>query len=125
MGHRPLNIERNVCVLSLLSIKPTDRVLEIGLAGVGVGNAAANAAEVVGLDRSALKVCQATCRNKQLIEKGKLRLTLGSLEGLTPELGLLDRSISLNALQFWRPSVAVRLKTLLKPGGVILAAYMP
>lgn len=60
-----------------------------------------------------------------MIEKGKLRLTLGSVEGLTPELGLLDRSISLNALQFWRPSVAVRLKTLLKPGGVILAAYMP
>ena len=65
MGHRPLNIERNVCVLSLLSIKPTDRVLEIGLAGVGVGKAAANAAEVVGLDRSALTVRQATCRNKQ------------------------------------------------------------
>ena len=55
--------------------------------------AAANAAEVVGLDRSALLVRQATRRHKQLIEKGKLRVALGSVEGLTPELGLLDRSI--------------------------------
>ena len=55
--------------------------------------AAANAAELVGLDRSALMVRQATRRHKQLIEKGKLRVALGSVEGLTPELGLLDRSI--------------------------------
>jgi len=38
-------------------------------------------------------VRQATRRHKQLIEKGKLRVALGSVEGLTPELGLLDRSI--------------------------------
>ena len=30
LGHRPLNMERNDCALSLLSIKPTDRILEIG-----------------------------------------------------------------------------------------------
>jgi len=28
-----------------------------------------------------------------MTEKGKLRLTLGLVEGLTPEFGLLDRSI--------------------------------
>jgi hypothetical protein len=55
--------------------------------------AAANAAEVVGLDRSALLVRQATRRHKQLIEKGELRLALGSVEALTPELELLERSI--------------------------------
>jgi hypothetical protein len=68
-GPTALEYERNDCALSLLSIKPTDRVLESVLAWA-VGKAAANAAEVVGLDRSALIVRQATRRHKQLIEKG-------------------------------------------------------
>jgi 2-polyprenyl-3-methyl-5-hydroxy-6-metoxy-1,4-benzoquinol methylase len=128
MARRPSNIERNDWALSLLAIKPADRILEIGFGpGIASGKAAAKAAEVVGLDRSALMVRQATRRNKELIEKGKLKLMLGSVEELTPELGLFDKIYSMNVVAFWREPVAVfrRLQTMLKPGGVILTAYMP
>jgi SAM-dependent methyltransferase len=111
-----------------LAIKPADRILEIGFGpGIAAGRAAAKAAEVVGLDRSVLMVRQATRRNKELIAKGKLKLVLGSVEELTPELGLFDKIYSMNVVQFWREPVAVfrGLRTLLKPGGVILTAYMP
>jgi trans-aconitate methyltransferase len=62
-----------------------------------------------------------------LIEKGKLKLMLGSVQNLTPEIGLFDKIYSMNVVQFWKDPVVVfqRLQTLLKPGGVILTAYMP
>jgi SAM-dependent methyltransferase len=128
MAHRPSNIERNDWALSLLAVTPVDRILELGFGpGITAGKAAAKAAEVVGLDRSALMVRQAKRRNKEFIEKGKLKLLLGSVEDLTPDLGLFDKIYSMNVVQFWREPVAVflKLKTSLKPGGVILTAYMP
>lgn len=128
MARRPSNIERNDWALSLLAIKPADRILEIGFGpGIAAGKAAAKAAEVVGLDHSALMVRQGTRRNKELIEKGRLKLMLGDVEELTPELGLFDKIYSMNVVPFWSEPVAVfrRLKPLLKPGGVILTAHMP
>jgi cyclopropane fatty-acyl-phospholipid synthase-like methyltransferase len=128
MGHRPSNLERNDWALSLLEIKPADRILEIGFGpGLAAGKAAGKGAEVVGIDRSELMVRQATRRNKELIESGKLKLMLRSVEMLTPELGLFDKIYSVNVVQFWKEPVAVfhRLRNLLKPGGVALTAYMP
>jgi SAM-dependent methyltransferase len=96
MAHRPSNVERNDWALSLLSIKPTDRVLEIGFGpGIAAAKSAARAAEVVGVDRSPLMLRQATRRNKELIQRGKLRLMLGSVEALAPELGLFDERSSI------------------------------
>jgi SAM-dependent methyltransferase len=67
MANRPSNIERNDWALSLLEIKPADRILEIGFGpGIAAGKAAAQASEVVGIDRSALMVHQAARRNKEL-----------------------------------------------------------
>jgi protein-L-isoaspartate O-methyltransferase len=74
MARRPSKIERNDWALSLLASKPADRILEIGFGpGIASGKAAAKAPEVVGLDRAALMVRQATRRNKALIENGKLK----------------------------------------------------
>jgi len=128
MAHRPSNIERNQWALSLLDIKPDERILEIGFGpGLAAGKAAEKAAEVVGIDHSMLMVRQATRRNRELIEHGKLKLLLGSVEDLTREFGAFDKIYSMNVVQFWREPVVVfhRLKTLLKPDGVILTGYMP
>ena len=128
MAHRPSNLERNDWALELLSIEPTDRILEIGFGpGIAIGKAAATAREVVGVDRSALMVRQAARRNRELIEKGKLKLTLGSVETLAPELGPFDKIYSVNAVAFWKEPVAVfqRLRSLLRPGGTVLTVYMP
>jgi len=128
MSHRPENIERNNWALSLLAIKPADRILEIGFGpGITAGKLATKAAEVVGVDHSELMVRQATRRNKDLIEKGKLKLMQGSVEKLSPEFGSFDKIYSMNVVQFWTEPVSVfrSLKTLLKPGGMILTGYMP
>lgn len=128
MSHRRSNLERNDWVLSLLQIEPVDRILEIGFGpGVTVGKVASMAAEVVGIDHSAVMVSQATRRNREWIESKKLMLALGSAETLTPELGLFDKIYSVNVAQFWKEPAAVfhRLRSLLRPGGVLLTAYMP
>ena len=128
MAHRPSNLERSDWALSLLGIGPADRVLEIGFGpGVAAGKAAAQAAEVVGVDRSALMVHQARERNKELIGKGKLKLVLGSANALDTDLGTFDKIYSVNVVLFWQEPVLVyrKLRTMLRPGGVILTAYMP
>ena len=128
MAHRSSNLERNDWALSLLAIKPTDRILEIGFGpGIAIGKSAAQAGQVVGIDHSALMLRQATWRNRELIAQGKLTLMPGSAEELTPELGLFDKIYSMNVVLFWREPVSVfrRLRNLLKPGGVLLTGYMP
>lgn len=128
MAHRSSNLERNDWALSLLAIKPTDRILEIGFGpGITVGKSAARAAQVVGIDHSALMLRRATSRNKELIQQGKLTLMLGPVEGLTSKLGSFDKIYSMNVVLFWKEPVAVfrRLRNLLKPGGVLLTGYMP
>jgi cyclopropane fatty-acyl-phospholipid synthase-like methyltransferase len=128
MGHRPSNLERNDWALSLIEIKPSDRILEIGFGpGIAAGKAAAKAAEVVGIDRSALMLRQAARRNRELLESGHLKLVPGSVETLTPDLGLFDKIYSVNVVQFWKEPVDVfhRLRNLLKPDGAILTVYMP
>jgi SAM-dependent methyltransferase len=128
MAHRPSNLERNDWALSLLAVKPMERILEIGFGpGITAGKAAANAREVVGVDRSALMLRQAAKRNKELIEKGKLKLMLGTVESLAPELGSFDKIYSMNVVHFWREPVAVfrTLRSLLRPGGLLLTGYMP
>ena len=126
MANRPS--ERNDWVLSLLDIRASDRILEIGFGpGIAARKAAAQAAEVVGIDRSPLMVEQAAKRNKDWIEKGKLKLKLGSVDTLDVEPGLFDKIYSVNVVQFWREPVRVfrTLRSVLKPGGVVITAYMP
>ena len=128
MATRPSNIERNDWALSLLEIGAADRILEIGFGpGIAAGKAAVQAAEVVGIDRSALMVHQAAKRNKELIDNGKLKLELGSVETLGAELGSFDKIYSVNVVQFWEEPVQVfrKLRNMLRPGGIIVTAYMP
>src|SRR5271157_3761800 len=128
MANRPSNIERNDWALSLLEIGAADRILEIGFGpGIAAGKAAAQAAEVVGIDRSALMVQQAARRSKELVERGKLKLLLGSVDTLDADLRSFDNIYSVNVVQFWKEPVLVfkKLRSLLKPGGVIVTAYMP
>lgn len=128
MAHRSSNIERNDWALSLLAIQPTDRILEIGFGpGIAIRTLATQSRQVVGIDHSALMLGQATWRNKELIEKEKLKLMLLSVEELTTEIGLFDKVYSMNVVLFWRDPIAVfcRLRNLLKPGGMLLTGYMP
>jgi SAM-dependent methyltransferase len=130
MAHRPSNRQRSRWVVSLLGVRPTDRVLEIGF-GPGLAVAAlvrAGAGHVYGIDHSGVMLRQASRRNAAAIRAGRVTLIEASVDRLPPELdGPLDAILAVNALGFW-PAPAERLAELrrrLAPGGRIAIASQP
>lgn len=130
MALRPSNRERSRWVVSLLDVRPTDRVLEIGY-GPGVAIAAlvrAGAAHVYGIDHSAVMHRHAARRNAAAIKAGRVTLVEASVDGMPPELdGPFDAILAVNALGFW-PDPAGRLTDLrhrLAPGGRLAIASQP
>src|SRR5882672_2686621 len=70
MAHRGSNRRRNLWVVSLLDVQPTDRVLEIGFGpGLAIAELArrANRGHIYGIDHSAVMTRQASRRNAAAI----------------------------------------------------------
>jgi ubiquinone/menaquinone biosynthesis C-methylase UbiE len=67
MAHRPSNRQRNSWVVSLLDLRPADRVLEInfgpGLAIAELARRAGDSGHVYGIDHSDVMLPQAARRN--------------------------------------------------------------
>jgi ubiquinone/menaquinone biosynthesis C-methylase UbiE len=130
MAHRPSNRERIFWTISLLAIKPGDRVLEIGF---GPGVAIEQISRIVtngfiaGIDHSKVMVRQARKRNREGIHKGKSEIMLGSAADM-PHFGQpFDKIFAINAFQFWNEpdEILKNLKKLLKPGGIIALTLQP
>jgi SAM-dependent methyltransferase len=130
MAHRPSNRRRSAWVVSLLRVRPADRVLEIGFGpGVAVAELArAGAGRVYGIDHSAVMVRQASRRNAAAIKAGRVTLVRASVDQLPAALdGPFDVILAVNSLAFW-PAPAERLAELrgrLGPGGRIAIAAQP
>jgi SAM-dependent methyltransferase len=129
-AHRPSNRQRNGWVVSLLDVRPADRVLEIGF-GPGVAVAAlarAGAGHVYGVDHSEVMLRQASKRNAAAIRAGRVTLIRASVDQLPPGLaGPFDAILAVNSLAFW-PAPTERLtelRRLLAPGGRIAVASQP
>ena len=130
MAHRPSNRQRSRWVVSLLDIRPADRVLELGF-GPGVAIAAlarAGAAHVYGVDHSGVMLRQASKRNAAAIRAGRVTLIRASADQLPPALdGPFDAILAVNSLGFW-PAPGQRLAELrrrLAPGGRLAIASQP
>lgn len=129
-AHRPSNRQRNRWACSLLGVRPTDRVLEIGF-GPGVAVAAlvrAGAGHVYGIDHSAVMLRQASRRNAAAIRAGRVTLVNAPVEQIPPALdGPFDAILAVNSLAFW-PAPAERLAELrrrLAPGGRVAIVSQP
>jgi SAM-dependent methyltransferase len=129
-AHRPSNRQRNRWVVSLLEVRPADRVLEIGF-GPGVAIAElvrAGAGHVYGIDHSDVMLRQASRRNAAAIRAGRVTLINASADRLPPALdGPFDAILAVNSLGFW-PERAQRLTELrrrLAPGGRLALASQP
>ena len=73
------NGDRSMWVFSLLDLKSTDKVLEIGFGpGADIARASRIAQFVAGVDHSDLMVRQATKRNAVAIQEGRVELKLGT-----------------------------------------------
>src|ERR1700760_717490 len=88
LAHRPSNRRGRAWVVSLLAVRPADRVLEIGF-GPGLAVAAlvrAGAGHVYGIDHSGVMLRQASRRNAAAIRAGRVTLTEAAVDQLPPAL---------------------------------------
>jgi len=130
MAHRPSNRQRSRWVVSLLGVRPADKVLEIGF-GPGLAIAAlarAGAGHVYGIDHSGVMLRHASRRNAAAIRAGRVTLIRASVDQVPAALdGPFDAILAVNSLGFW-PGPAGRLAELrrrLAPGGRIAIASQP
>jgi ubiquinone/menaquinone biosynthesis C-methylase UbiE len=129
-AHRRSNRQRNRWAVSLLDVRSTDRVLEIGFGpGIAVTELAGRAArgQVFGIDHSQLMVRQASRRNAAAIRAGRVHLTRASVDQL-PSFGEpLDAILAVNTVGFWpEPVQRLRdLRRLLRPAGRVALVSQP
>jgi cyclopropane fatty-acyl-phospholipid synthase-like methyltransferase len=130
MAHAKSNTERTLWTLSLLDIRPGDRMLEIGC-GPGVAleiaSQMASTGIVVGVDHSEVMVRQAAKRNARAIRDGRIQVHLSSAEQLPSFDQPFDKIFSINSVHFWKDPVQSirRLRGLLAPSGVLALTLQP
>jgi SAM-dependent methyltransferase len=130
MAHRRSNRQRNRWAVSLLDVRPTDRVLEIGFGpGVAIAELAGRATrgQVYGIDHSQVMVRQASRRNAAAIRAHRVHLAHTSVDRLPSFDGPLDAILAVNSVGSWpNPVERVReLRRLLRPQGRIALASQP
>jgi SAM-dependent methyltransferase len=130
MAHRPSNRQRGDWVVSLLDVRPADRVLEIGFGpGLAVAELVrAGAGHVYGIDHSGVMLRYAAKRNAAAIRAGRVTLVTASVEQIPPALdGPFDAILAINSHGFW-PAPTERfaeLRERLATGGRIAIASQP
>jgi ubiquinone/menaquinone biosynthesis C-methylase UbiE len=128
MAHRDSNRRRNLWVVTLLEVRPTDRVLEIGFGpGIAIAELARHAAHVYGIDHSEVMLRQAGKRNAAAIRAGRVTLRQTSVDRLPSFAEPLDAILAVNTLGFWpNPGKQLSdLRGLLRPGGRIALVSQP
>jgi ubiquinone/menaquinone biosynthesis C-methylase UbiE len=122
------NKERSLWVLSLLELRPQDRVLEIGFgSGADVRRVSERVAFAAGVDHSELMVAQARRRNRAGVVAGRVDLRLASSSSLPFADAAFDKAFAINAAQFWKDVTGDlrELRRVLKPGGLAAIAVQP
>jgi SAM-dependent methyltransferase len=130
MAHRGSNRQRNSWAVSLLDVRPTDRVLEIGFGpAVAIDELAQRITQghVYGIDHSEVMVRQTGRRNAAAIRADRVHLAHASVDRL-PSFGEpLDAILAVNSVGFWPdPEERLReLRRLLRPAGRIVLVTQP
>ncbi len=130
MAHRPSNRERIVWTISILKIKPDDRILEIGFGpGVAIEQISKITKDgiIVGIDHSEVMVRHAGKRNREGIREGIVQIMLGSAASLPHFDKPFDKIFAINSFQFWNEpdEILGNLTKVLKPGGIIALTLQP
>jgi ubiquinone/menaquinone biosynthesis C-methylase UbiE len=117
-------------VIELLDIHPDDEVLEVGYGpGVAIQLIAAklSSGNVAGIDCSAVMMQQATVRNADAVESGRIELHLGLVEAMPFEDNTFDKALAINSMQAWSGAVGGlrEIWRVLKPRGVVALGFTP
>jgi ubiquinone/menaquinone biosynthesis C-methylase UbiE len=124
------NKRRSLWVLSLLELRPSDHVLEIGFgSGADIRRVAARVPDgcVAGIDHSEAMVRLATSKNASAISSGLVSLRQGTASCLAYPSDSFDAVFSINVAQFWEKpeDIASEIRRVLKPGGRVALAVQP
>jgi ubiquinone/menaquinone biosynthesis C-methylase UbiE len=118
------------CMISLLEVQPTDKVLEVGFGpGVAIQLLAnlAPAGRVAGVDCSREMLEQARVRNAGAIERGVVDLRLGAAEKLPFEDGAFHAVLAINSMQVW-PDIMAGLREMrrvIRSGDRVALGFTP
>lgn len=130
MASRRSNLDRIRWTLSLLEIKPSDRVLEVGFGpGVAIAELGKTVTDgsIAGIDHSDEMLRQATRRNAQAVKDG--RVVLAQASATTPPAfdRPFDKIFTINSIHFWNDPIEClkKLRGLLRPGGVMAVTLQP
>ena len=130
MSHRSSNIQRNKWGISLLNLRPNDNVLEIGF-GPGIAikmmSEKIDTGSIYGIDHSELMLRNATDRNIEAINSGKVKLFLGSVGELPKFDRPIDKILDINSFQFWQNlgEQLISLKNKMALNGTIALVHQP
>lgn len=130
MAFTPSNKDRTHWTISLLDIRPDDRLLEIGFGpGFAVDLVSKIASEgfIAGVDHSEVMVRHAGKRNARAIRDGKVVLRLGSASNVPKFNEPFDKIFTINSIHFWSNPIDClnELRKLLRPGGLIAVTLQP
>jgi len=117
-------------VIDLLDVQPSDNVLEVGFGpGVGIQLLTSSVSEgyVAGVDPSKEMIAQATTRNKEAIESGRVELRHGSVASLPFADNTFDKALAINSMQVWPDAVAGlrEMRRVIKTGGEVALGFTP
>jgi ubiquinone/menaquinone biosynthesis C-methylase UbiE len=117
-------------VLSLLDVRPDDRVLEIGFGpGAAIGKVArlAERGLVAGIDPSEVMLRQASARHRHPIREGRVELNLAAMSAIPYGDCFFDKVFGVNSIQFSRdlPHDLGEIRRVLRPEGLALLAVQP
>lgn len=118
----------NQHAVSLLDIKRSDYVLDVGAGSGSSLGQLANRADLglaVGVDRSPVMCARATRNNQVLIADGRVQVECASTDDLPFESGAFNAVMSVHTLYFWDPAKPhlCEIARILKPGGTIVLAF--
>jgi ubiquinone/menaquinone biosynthesis C-methylase UbiE len=116
------NRSANVWAVSLLEVRPADRILEIGFGpGQGIRRLArlVPRGQVCGVDFSEVMLRQAQRLNAPLVVAGRVDLRLCDALSLPFADGSFDKVLSVNVIYFWPDPGAcmMEIRRVLTPGG--------